>query len=573
MPTRIIKALVGGYKPRTPERSLPSYEEPTPETNPRLSREEEAELALKRTSFRRGVPLLLVCLFLLTIASVPFIQFVVEWRTPHRPGGLPMFGVLHTLPSLAEIRAIRRPRDLWNLLPHASELKSAEKALEADSVVSQWLLPPVQSFLTGRLRAANEQVYLGRAGWLFYRPDVDYVTGVPFLDPVRLRQRGHGAGIHPDPHRAIVEFRDQLALRGIELVVVPVPTKASIEGEHLSARVAPGTLLENASYAEFKSQLEEAYVRVFDPAPLLLQRKIEASGAAQYLETDTHWRPEAMQFVAQQLAAALTLPALPAISHAPQFAPVQLSGHGDIARMLKLPDDQQLRPPQTVVIQQVTTGDNFWRPTRDADVLLLGDSFANIYSLPALGWGESAGFAEHLSAALGGRPLDCILRNSDASFATREMLASELARGRDRLAGKKLVIWEFAVRELAFGNWKVLDLKLGTPAAARFYTPAPGETVEVTGDVETIASIPRPGSVPYRDHITALHLTEMTIAGRAATGPLQSIVYLSSMQDNVWTPAARLRPGEKVTLRLRAWADVASLYEATNRSEIEDPEL
>ena len=65
-----------------------------------------------------------------------------------------------------------------------------------------------------------------------------------------------------------------------------------------------------------------------------------------------------------------------------------------------------------------------------------------------MGWGASAGFVEQLSYTLG-RPLDAILRNDAGAFATRELLGQELARGRDRLDAKKLVIWEFAVRELA----------------------------------------------------------------------------------------------------------------------------
>jgi alginate O-acetyltransferase complex protein AlgJ len=165
------------------------------------------------------------------------------------------------------------------------------------------------------------------------------------------------------------------------------------------------------------------------------------------------------------------------------------------------------------------------------------------------------------------------LRNSDAAFATREMLANELARGRDRLAGKKLVIWEFAARELAFGNWKLLNIRLGTPAQSRFFTPAAGEELQVTGTVEAISPVPRPGSVPYADHITAIHVADMSIAGRAATEPLQAIVYLWSMRGNIWTPGARLRQGDRVTLRLRAWADVSPQLEQINRSEIDDPAL
>ena len=37
-------------------------------------------------------------------------------------------------------------------------------------------------------------------------------------------------------------------------------------------------------------------------------------------------------------------------------------------------------------------------------------------------------------------------------------LARELASDRDRLAGKKIVVYQFAVRELSIGNWKLIDL-------------------------------------------------------------------------------------------------------------------
>jgi alginate O-acetyltransferase complex protein AlgJ len=116
-------------------------------------------------------------------------------------------------------------------------------------------------------------------------------------------------------------------------------------------------------------------------------------------------------------------------------------------------------------------------------------------------------------------------------------------------------------------------MKLGTPARSRFFTPAAGETVEASGIVEAVASVPRPGSVPYADHITAIHLTEISISGRPTSEPLQAVVYLWSMRDNVWTAGARLRPGDRVTLRLRAWADVAPQLEQINRSEIDDPEI
>jgi len=560
---------VGGDHPLKPTHSLPRYSEPTPETHRKVSREEEAEMALKNTAYTTGSRLLLTLLFLLTILSVPTIQFAVELGAPTE-NRLGTFNIYKAYPAWEKIRAVRSPKDLWHLLPRAAELKAAEKELESESVVSAWLLPRVQSILTGKLGAGNEQVYLGREKWLFYRPDVDYITGPPFLDPTALRHRAQVGAVQSDPVKAIVAFRDQLAARGIDLIAVPIPMKPGAESDKLSPRAKPNAVLQNTSFSEFKSRLQKAGVRVFDPASFLTDRKTVTANTPLYLETDTHWRPETMELVAENLAAFIQAASVTAQTSL-QVSAKEVNGIGDIARMLKLPESQTIYRPETVKIHEVVAGSTPWRPSKDADILLLGDSFSNIFSLAALGWGESAGFAEHLSRALGGHPLDCILRNSDAAFATREILSRELARGRDRLAGKKLVVWEFAARELAFGDWKMLDMKLGQPMPAKFFVPKTGEQVVASGSVEAISTVPRPGSVPYKDHILALHLTDIAIESRDPNADLESLVYVESMRDNVLTPAGRFRPGDRVTLHLRPWADVSDKYEKINRSEIDDP--
>jgi alginate O-acetyltransferase complex protein AlgJ len=123
--------------------------------------------------------------------------------------------------------------------------------------------------------------------------------------------------------------------------------------------------------------------------------------------------------------------------------------------MLDLPDTAPLIRPQTVWLRRVLQADGqLWRSSRDADVLLLGDSFANIYSLESMGWGTSAGLAEHLSLALR-RPLDRLVQNDEGAFAPRAMLQREPGR----LQGKRVVIYQFAVREFAAGDWKVLPFE------------------------------------------------------------------------------------------------------------------
>jgi alginate O-acetyltransferase complex protein AlgJ len=551
---------VGHDEPLKPAHSLPRYSEPTPETHRKVSREEEAELALKNSAFVGPSRIFLIVLFLVTILSVATIQFAFELRTPRNETRLGTFNLYKTYPAWKKIRSVRGPRDLWRLLPRAAELKAAEKELETESVVSEWLLPRVQLALV-KLGAGNEQVYLGRDHWLFYRPDVDYITGPPFLEPKVMTHRAHAAAVQPDAVKAIVAFRDQLSARGIDLIAVPIPMKPGVEPLRLSARAQPSRILQNPSFSEFKTRLEKNGVRVFDPATVL------ASGDAPlFLETDTHWRPETMELVAEKLAAFIG--EMPSSATTTPVSNRTINGVGDIARMLKLSESQNRFPTETVTIHEIMPSPI----SKDAGILLLGDSFSNIFSLAGLGWGESAGFAEHFSHALG-RPIDCILRNSDAAFATREMLSRELARGRDRLAGKKLVVWEFAARELAFGDWKMLPMKLGQAVPAKFFVPKTGESVMASGIVEAISTVPRPGSVPYKDHVLAFHLIDLTIEGRANTPGQEAVVYAESMRDNALTAAARLRPGDRVRLRLRPWSDVSDRYEKTNRSEIDDPAI
>jgi alginate O-acetyltransferase complex protein AlgJ len=136
---------------------------------------------------------------------------------------------------------------------------------------------------------------------------------------------------------------------------------------------------------------------------------------------------------------------------------VQASRVGDIVDMLKLPEDQALFRPQDVRISQVVDGSgDVFEPSAEAEVLLLGDSFTNIFTEEFMGWGSAAGLAPQLAMELG-RRIDVIAQNDSGAFATRAALALELEQGTPRLDGKKVVVWEFAARELAVGNWKHID--------------------------------------------------------------------------------------------------------------------
>jgi alginate O-acetyltransferase complex protein AlgJ len=427
-----------------------------------LDREQIAHVEVGHTNITSTLARALVIAFLVLLATLPLIEFGTG--APGAQGALGAQGAPGA-PGAAGASGASGASGAWRSLVQANRgllarMSAYESALEDQSAIGRALRPPTQLVLSGRLGAGNERVYVGRDGWLFYRPDVEYLTGRGFLDPdVHARRIATASEYEvppqPDPRPAILQFKRDLDARGITLVLVPTPVKPAIHPERLGEAIAADHgVLRNASYRGFIDELTRAGVLVFDAADEIARTtRADTPG---YLATDTHWRPETMQRVAEALAAFVqeqaALPALTPAGYAAERREARQAG--DTAAMLDLPEGQTLYPPERVPLRFIVDREgNPWRSSRDADVLLLGDSFANIYSLATMGWGEAAGLGEQLSFALQ-RPVDRIIQNDQGAHATRSLLA----RDPDRLTGKRVVIWQFAARELAFGDWKVIEM-------------------------------------------------------------------------------------------------------------------
>jgi alginate O-acetyltransferase complex protein AlgJ len=436
------------------------------------------------------------------------------------------------------------------------DINQYEAALKERNALVQWLIPRMQSVVTGWLKGGNEDAYCGRGNWLFYRADLEYLTGHGFLEPKVLARRAASgnewrAAPQPDPVAAIVGFRNQLQARGIDLVLVPAPVKPMICPDRFAARYsAAAPVLQNPSYGEFLRRMQCAGVKVFDPAPLLAEAR-KTAAAPLYLETDTHWTPEGMRVVASGLAQFIRercpLPARAPVPY--RLRPQTITSLGDIAGMLKLPDGQGAYRPQTVEIQQVLAADGqVWSAAAEADILFLGDSFANIFSFGAMKWGEGAGLVEHLSATLQ-RPLDSLVRNAGGSYATREALASQMRSGsKDRLAGKALVVWEFAARDLASGDWKLLDVTFNRAAAEQRPEAAPSGEVTVLAEVTAVSKAP-PVNAPYAQALTYTQYAITRVEHGSLT--LKSLVGVEwAMQQRRILEAGKRKPGDRLRLKL-----------------------
>lgn len=539
----------------------------------RLSREERARKEIGYTDIRRGTAIFLVFSFLLIIFSVPLVQVGLD-----RGGDFgPFFSLqlAESQPGHSEELSLPKIIDRFDKRI-IQNMRKLENSLEEGSFLRSLFLPPIQYVLLRYLGQGNEKVVVGRddSRFLFYTAGLDYLTGQPFLDPDQLEKRATGhevweRAVQPDPLAAIVHFRDQLAARSIELLVVPVPVKAGIEPERLVAKEFFVRPLRNRSWSRFIEKLSAENITVFDAGAVLVDFSRKNGGA--FLQSDTHWRPGAMEAVAGRLADFIKKKyTFPGEKHGFSSQPVTVRNKGDIARMLTLPEDTSLLREQEVVVNQVLGEEGeFAKADPESSILLLGDSFTNIFSFRGLHWSFAGGLAEHLGYRLG-QSIDCLARNDSGAYATRELLAADLARGRDRLAGKRLVIWEFSERELSLGDWKILPLELREPVDSGFFTVPAGESIVVAGRVAAISSSPKPGSVPYIDNLITLHLVDLRSSDGRRIDPDQALVYGWGMRNNRLKSLATVRPGDEIRLTLSSWEEKESEYGGFRRSPLAD---
>lgn len=507
------------------------------------SREEKALGEAGVTNVSKKLGLFLMAAFVMSICGVALLWILdVESgsaKSTCSPAGAP--------PASANESALQTPGKEAGILARLAatnawlkqRLKACERALEENSPLTHRTLPWLQAFSCRFLGHGNEKVYVGREGWLFYRPDVDHLLGTGFL-----RERPGNGGRVPDPLPALVRFKEDLAARGIRLLVVPVPSKPAIAPGYLSPRFSNAAApLENPSYPLFLQLLRSNGIGVLDLSPPLAEMT-RSDPSPCFLRTDTHWRPDGMERAAALVAAKIgETPQVPSAgSECFHRAPsVTVTNRGDLAVMLKLPPDTNLYPPETVTIHPVVGPDGKpWQPAASPDVLVLGDSFARIYSGEDLGWGMSAGFAEQLSFFLQ-RPVDLLAINAGGASTTRQALA----RAPERLNGVRTVVYEFAMRELTSGDWRVIPL----PSSVE-KKPLPDQAPRrINGTIAGITVPPSPGASPYRDVITCLYLKDVS-----GTGEREILVFLYGMRNNALTGASTLHEGQTVYLQVVPWS-------------------
>lgn len=381
--------------------------------------------------------------------------------------------------------------DLFRYAPSQRNLRRFEEAMEEASWHRRALRGPVQRLLLAALGDVGAKGVKGRGGWLFYRPGVRYL-----VEPAA------GAGRREHVVRAIVAFRDQLAGRGIRLLVVPVPGKASIYPDMLTARAAAGPSAVRSPTLDVLAELAGRGVATADLFAEFARARRERPDVPLYLARDTHWRPAGARLAAEAVARRLRgLGWAPAPKRPYETRRVRVRRHGDILAMMRLPGIEGRLGGEAVACEQVLdpaaglmvpgaggrsgtyASEHLTDTPLESSVLLLGDSFCRIYqtpeprslgevvgalpvSAPAARPGRrrqatrrlvpgSAGLPSLLARALRA-PVDYVLSDGGAATAVRQKLNTDPAI----LDNKRVVVWEFAERDIRLGaaGWQYVPL-------------------------------------------------------------------------------------------------------------------
>ncbi len=393
----------------------------------------------------RGPRVCLIVTFLVLIGIVAPSQVVLDLRQGQTPGIV----------------------DLFRQTPTRANLRRLESDLESKCRLAQAVRPSVQYTRFVLFQDAGEQALLGRDGWLFYRPAVQYLVEPVRSVPVRAYpERPHGVTTNEnDIIAAIVSFRDDLAKRGIKLLVMPAPNKSSIYPQMLTGRSdkIPGPV--NPTTRDVLAMLRQASVEIVDLfevyAPV---RSVPVRAYSEtphgvttnyYLAQDSHWSPEGMRLAAEAVARRLLdlgWVGKGAVRY--ETKAVNIQRHGDVLRMIRVPQVERLYEPEQINCTQVVNPET-GKPYVDdpnSPVLVLGDSFLRIFERDEPG---SGGFIAHLAHNLG-FGLTSIVNDGGASTLVRQQLARKPAL----LQGKKVVVWEFVERDIRFGTegWQVIPL-------------------------------------------------------------------------------------------------------------------
>ncbi len=275
-----------------------------------------------------------------------------------------------------------------------------------------------------------------RDGWLFLADEIAHAQEGEFWK----KEGGGLASI-----KAMLDFQKRLRAVGVELLVVPVPTKLSC----YPVSLRPG--LPIVSQSGFVELCRAEGLEVIDLEPVF-RGKVDQQGVAMYCAQDTHWTPEASRVCAGQVVEWVKKRSWYEGRDLEKNG-FELGGlefleiEGDLVNMLG-----EKRPGESLMVQKVMKGDRVGMSFENATspYVILGDSHVSVFSSSDEGMHcRGAGLPDYFAAELG-VAADVIVSPGSGGHGARLNLYQQRVRNpkyANYWKGKKLVVWCFSVRE------------------------------------------------------------------------------------------------------------------------------
>jgi alginate O-acetyltransferase complex protein AlgJ len=320
---------------------------------------------------------------------------------------------------------------------------SGEAATPADAFLSDLAAQAAAADREGRV------VVPGRDGWLFFVPELRSLGAGRFWGADARQASRSPSPEYADPLPAILDFHAQLARAGVELLFVPVPAKAAIYPEMISEAGKDGGRRLDPYHEEFYRVLRKAGLAVLDLTPAFLAHR-RTSAAPLYCRQDTHWSGDGIALAARLIAEAVRerkwLAHIPKRRYDVEEREVEITG--DLWQALGDPSAPKERLRLGFVRERGTNTPP--QPWRESPVVLLGDSHGLVFHGGGDMHAQGAGLADHLAHRLG-FPVDLVAVRGSGATPSR----LSLARRRDNMRGKRLVVWCLSVREFTEGQgWR-----------------------------------------------------------------------------------------------------------------------
>ena len=428
--------------------------------------------------------------------------------------------------------------------------KSFEKNLET-AFFAETPRKIIQSTLSlSPLKEGNRNVRVGKDGWLFLDDAIESLTGQgPFYDePFSFHKDDNS------PIDAIKRFANQLDNFGVRLILVSVPSKAMIYPEKINHNIE-GPI----SHPDAKRLVSELNslpnLDVLDLTKSLFNLKKEKKV---FLKQDTHWTPEAMEEAAKIIAGHIK--SLGITTNKPNLNSrnkEERKAYGDLVEKINIWDGAF---NQESVIAKPIKGNT---RDRNSEIILLGDSFTNIYSIDqGLGWGNNAGLPEHIASNIG-TPIDVISINGGGATEVRKKLAQRRGSSED-MKNKKVVIWAVTSRDLFLSQEQcnARNITWGNVSFDKRPLEKKPTNNKITIRAKLIEKpkIPDPNQTTYKDLLYGADYEILeTISGKVPEEGKKIAVVNWAFKNRVLLPSANYEVGSVRNLQLMPFEEMRDL--------------